>query len=235
MSRIDAVLFDLDNTLHGRDWAFRSWAAWFVRERLGLADGPAAEGAVGFITGLDAGGRSPKAAMFGRIKERYPALPDAADALALAFRTEMLAHLGGLEPATVRLLDGLDHQRIPWGIVTNGSAGQIERVRALGLAGRTRCVVVSEVVGVRKPATAIFLLAAARLGADPRRTDFVGDNPESDIVGAAAAGMRTAWLRHGRAWPEALLPVAPDFVVDALAEIVPLLGSAEPDKGRPSS
>jgi putative hydrolase of the HAD superfamily len=139
----------------------------------------------------------------------------------------MLTHLGPPDPGTLHLLDALDAGRIPWGVVTNGSAAQLDRVRALGLAERPTCVVVSEVVGLRKPDPAIFLLGAERLGAGLGRTLFVGDNPKADIVGARRTGMRTAWLRHGRDWPASLLPVAPDLTLDGLGDLLPLLGLDE--------
>ena len=224
MVPIAAVLFDLDNTLHDRDRAFRSWVAWFVRERLGIAAGPERDDAARFIVDLDAERHGSKDALFRRIAECYPALTEEADALVESFRIDMLTHLGPPDPGTLHLLDALDAGRIPWGVVTNGSAAQLDRVRALGLAERPTCVVVSEVVGLRKPDPAIFLLGAERLGAGLGRTLFVGDNPKADIVGARRTGMRTAWLRHGRDWPASLYPVAPDLTLDALGDLLPLLG-----------
>jgi putative hydrolase of the HAD superfamily len=33
---------------------------------------------------------------------------------------------------------------------------------------------------------------------------MIGDNPELDIGGGAAAGLRTAWTANGRTWPAGL-------------------------------
>lgn len=217
MPRYRAVLFDLDNTLHDRDAAFAFWARRFVRERLGLADGAAAE-AVAAVLRLDADCRTDKGAFVSGMVARYPALAGDADRLAASLRAEMLA-LVALPPESVALLASLDDRGIPWGIVSNGSAAQHGRVRALGLAGRSPCVVVSASVGLRKPDPAIFRLAAARLASTPATTLFVGDDPAADIVGAAEAGMATAWLRRGRAWPAELLPSRPDHAVEGLAEV----------------
>jgi len=217
-SAISAVLFDLDNTLVERDRGFAAWAAWFARERLGLT-GKGAEAAVARLVALDVGGYGAKAAMFGAVKERYPALAEEVGALVAAFREELPAHLPPLEPAASGLLAALDAASVPWGIVTNGSAGQLLKLSRLGLDGRTPCMVVSEVLGWRKPAPEIFLAAASALGADPSAILFVGDNPEADVVGAAGVGMRTAWLRRGRVWPAHLAAAPPTFVVDSLAEL----------------
>lgn len=64
----------------------------------------------------------------------------------------------------------------------------------LGIRGLLDAVVVSGDVGIVKPHPEIFLAAAARLGLDPEAILFVGDNPRADIAGAAAVGMRTAWV-----------------------------------------
>ena len=80
-------------------------------------------------------------------------------------------------------------------------------------------VVISEAVGLRKPDPAIFALAVTDLGVDAASTLFVGDNPEVDIVAAAAAGLQTAWFRNGLAWPDGLLPKA-DVDIDTVGEVL---------------
>ena len=76
--------------------------------------------------------------------------------------------------------------------------------------------VVSEIEGVRKPDAAIFRLAAERCGSTLDGAWMAGDNPDADLRGAHALGLRTIWFRLGRTWTE------PDFVptveVDSLEE-----------------
>lgn len=224
--RIDGCLFDLDNTLFDRDRAFLGWARWFVRERLGIGEDSELRPVVDLLVELDANGYGPKEALFRRVKQRYPALAQDVDALTTAFYREHLEHVSP-DAGAGALLDALAERGIPWGIVTNGSANQLLKVRKLGLDERTSCIYVSEIEGVRKPAPEIFLRAAACLGVAPEAILFVGDNPEADIAGAAGVGMRTAWVRRGREWPEHL-GVAPDLAVDSLAELVGAVGvSAE--------
>jgi putative hydrolase of the HAD superfamily len=215
----DAVLFDLDNTLADRERAFLDWARRFAQERLGLEQTAAIDAAVARLIALDADGRAPKDALFSTVKDLYPDLVEDVDALASAFRRQLLARLPPLDPDAVRLLDALDVAGVPWGIVTNGSATQFGKVEKLGLADRAACIVVSAVVGVGKPDAAIFKLAADRIGVAPPRILFVGDHPEADIVGAMRAGMQTVWLRRGREWPAHLAPL-PDHIVDALHELL---------------
>lgn len=217
---VNAVLFDLDNTLADRDEAFRAWARWFAQGRLGLAHHLTIEEAVTGLIALDADGRTPKDVMFSTLKGRYPSLTEGINDLSTAFRQQLLVHLPPLEEGATRLIEALDGTGIPWGIVTNGSASQIRKVEKLELVDRAACIVVSAVVGARKPDSAIFHAAAERIGVAPPSILFVGDHPEADVAGAAHAGMRTAWLRRGRDWPVQLAPAVPDIIVESLGELL---------------
>lgn len=222
---IAGVLFDLDNTLAARDQAFAAWLRWFARDRLGLdpAD-PATEATVARLLARGAGGHNPKAAFFQAIKADHPALADAAADLLAEFRRQLPDHLPPLDVGAAGLLAALDRAGIPWGVVTNGAETQYLKLRRLGLEGRSPCVVVSEVVGVHKPDPAIFRLAAGHLGLDPAAILFVGDHPRQDIVGAGRVGMRTAWLRRGRAWPAHLAATPPTYQIDEVAELRGVVG-----------
>ncbi len=48
-----------------------------------------------------------------------------------------------------------------------------------------------------KPGRRPFLLMCRKLKARPDECLFVGDNPERDIKGAKAVGMKTAWAKYG--------------------------------------
>lgn len=232
MSRaVRGVLFDLDGTLSDRSLGVAAWARWFARDRLGLATDREIDEAVAFLIGLDAGGYGPKDVMFQSLKERHPHLQDEVGALIKAFREHLLVHLPPLDDDTVNLLGAFNRAGLPWGIVTNGSRGQLGKIRALGLASLASCVVVSELFGARKPDAAIFRAAAAQIGVAPPDILFVGDDPAADIVGAARAGMQTAWLRRERGWPPELAHLAPDHTITSLAELsrlLPLRGGAAP-------
>jgi len=79
-------------------------------------------------------------------------------------------------------------------------------------------IVVSDEVGWRKPRADIFEAAFRRTGAEPRRTLFVGDRADIDVVGALAVGMDVAWINPGR---EPLPPgiPAPVYEIRDLAEL----------------
>jgi HAD superfamily hydrolase (TIGR01662 family) len=57
-----------------------------------------------------------------------------------------------------------------------------------GLTGYFKSVVLSSKVRVRKPNPEIYWEAARRIGVEPARCCYVGDNPVRDVEGARAAG-----------------------------------------------
>lgn len=65
------------------------------------------------------------------------------------------------------------------------------------LAGRVDATAFSCVVGVRKPAAAIYLTATAALGVDSNVCIFVGDGASTELSGARALGMRAIWFDDG--------------------------------------
>ncbi len=157
---------------------------------------------VDLLVQLDANGYGPKDVLFQLIKDDHTALLESVQALTTAFYTQHLNYVA-LENDTAHVLDHLERSRVPLGIVANGSANEMLKIQKLGLDARTSCIFVSEIVGVRQPASAVVLGAAACLQVEPGKILFVGDHPEADIAGARAARMRTPWLRRGRRWPEA--------------------------------
>lgn len=67
-----------------------------------------------------------------------------------------------------------------------------------------------EGTGLAKPEPAMFLEPCRMLGLEPARVVHIGDDPELDVAGASAVGMRTVWFNRsarpwteGRCWPDA--------------------------------
>jgi putative hydrolase of the HAD superfamily len=109
------------------------------------------------------------------------------------------------------------------GIVTNGSVHlQGGKIAHLGLAPLVEVVLISEREAVRKPAREIFLRAAERLGVPAPECLFVGDNPEADVAGALAAGMRAVWRQGSLPWPGGL-SATPTHTIETISELLKLL------------
>lgn len=79
-------------------------------------------------------------------------------------------------------------------------------------------IVVSDEVGWRKPRADIFEAAIRRTGAEARRTLFVGDRADIDVVGARGVGMHAAWINPGGdALPPGIPP--PHYEIRDLGEL----------------
>jgi HAD superfamily hydrolase (TIGR01549 family) len=95
------------------------------------------------------------------------------------------------------------------------------------LGGAFDAIAISDTVGWRKPRREIFEAVAGELGLDPREILHVGDNLDADVAGAAALGMRTAWLTRRVKEPSAAFlryrGPRPEFTIRALSELAALI------------
>ena len=98
-----------------------------------------------------------------------------------------------------------------------------------------RVVLISGSVGIRKPHPTIFGELADRMGLPPEEIIYVGDDLQTDIVGAHNAGMYTVWmtyrekldrsapLEHFLGLPRVAGEVRPDHVIKAWSEFLTLM------------
>jgi HAD superfamily hydrolase (TIGR01549 family) len=100
-------------------------------------------------------------------------------------------------------------------------------LREAGIAAFFETIVVSDAVGWRKPAPAIFREALTRMRLDAREVLFVGDRIDIDVTGALAAGMDVAWVNPSA---EPLPPglAAPTYELRDLADLRAILGGPGP-------
>ncbi len=73
-------------------------------------------------------------------------------------------------------------------VITNGfNESQAKKMKSSGLDGFFELVVTSETTGHKKPDPRIFLYAMEQLSTKPENCLMIGDNPDSDILGAQRA------------------------------------------------
>ncbi len=114
------------------------------------------------------------------------------------------------------------HYRL--GLLSNFDDAQCGRevLADTGVADLFEAVIISAEVRLRKPDRRIFDQMRAMLRLESTEILFVGDTPRDDILGATAAGMRTAWISKGAtAIPEGIPD--PDFIVRDLSDLPRLL------------
>jgi HAD superfamily hydrolase (TIGR01509 family) len=200
MDGMSAVVFDLDNTLVDRDGAVAAWLAEVV---------PAA--AVAACLRHDGGGYGDRDAFFASVATACGA-GDAA--LRARFRAELPRHIRPL-PGALALLERL-RPRYRLAVATNGRvAMQRAKLEAAGIAGFFAHVVISDAIGVAKPAEAFFIHLLGMLSCPAAEVLMVGDHPRNDIAGAAGVGMRTCWLRSAHF----TAPARADACIDALDQV----------------
>ena len=102
------------------------------------------------------------------------------------------------------------------GYATNGNTS----AHRVGLAGRFSFEVYAHLDGVpKKPAVGFYDAVVTAAQCEPGSIVHIGDDWEHDIVGAAAAGLRTVWLnRSGRPRPVDP-PAVPDAEIRTLAQL----------------
>jgi len=92
-----------------------------------------------------------------------------------------------------------------------------------GLTNYFKSIILSSKVGVRKPGAEIYLEAASRIGVDPARCMYVGDNPARDIEGARLAGYGMVIIIREPATMKKVSnydEVQPDLFIDELSELL---------------
>jgi putative hydrolase of the HAD superfamily len=120
------------------------------------------------------------------------------------FPTEKIASLGGELTYQFRQTNGrrvvvdggrdvveeLQKRGYTLGIISNliGTREIPEWLEAEGLTPYFKSVVLSSVVGIRKPSPEIYFEAARQAGVDPSKCAYVGDNLKRDVSGTRAAG-----------------------------------------------
>ncbi len=97
---------------------------------------------------------------------------------------------------------------------------QLGKISALGFDGLFDALVTSEEAGAEKPAARIFEIALEQAGVRAEETVMIGDDPETDIAGAAAFGMRT--IQTLEFTSKGATPQA-DRAVRALGEVLQIL------------
>ena len=182
LSRVQAVLLDMDGTLVDSDAAVdRAWRTWAVEYGVDLGDGPP------IAHGMPA---------LGNVLRLRPDLTPE-QAAAAAGRQLELEYVDVADVTATRgaheLLGELDRLGLPWAVVTSADP-PLARVRLAAAGIRPALLVTSDDVRAGKPDPEGYRLAAGRLGVDPRRC-LVVEDAEAGVRAGRAAGATVAALK----------------------------------------
>jgi putative hydrolase of the HAD superfamily len=244
LRRTEAVLFDLDDTLHDDTLAYQSAAEEVARE---IADEHGIDAialkrayiaqAEGFWKRLSAEALQTKLAGV-RAKLWRSALEDVGlGDTALAERSahrynEYRKKYFTPFPGAVELLVALRDAGKRLGMITNGlSETHREKIAILRIGEFFDAIFIADEVGMVKPDPLLFAHACTTLGSAPARSVMVGDRYDRDVRGAQEAGLFTIWLRvRDEALPSGCTP--PNATCSTLAEVGELLlGNPAPPRG----
>ncbi len=209
IASVRLVICDLDDTLIDRDHAFASWLAAFARQH-GFDNN-----VISRLTQEDRHGFRGRREFFAIVNQHLRP-PIDVDMLIKDFHSSIASYFQPLSSEIAEALTSLRGEGWKVAVVTNGSPAQLAKMEVTGVVHYVDAWCISEVDGVRKPEPAIFQLAAHRCGVDLSDAWMIGDSAEADVGGAQAAGIRSAWLHHGRPWP--LTTFRPTLIVDSVAE-----------------
>lgn len=239
---IDAIFLDLGNTLRIliKDQEHMARAQQNIVELVGTDEDP-----ITFVAKLDERykvyrkwafenlSEAPEAEMWTRwLTPDFPAekiAPLGAE-LTYQFRQSMGRRVvveGGRE-----VVEELQKRGYTLGIISNliGTREIPEWLEVENFAPYFKVVVLSSVLGIRKPAPAIYLEAARLAGLEPAQCAYVGDNLKRDVTGARAAGFGRVVIMIT---PEKLVEETitdenrPDLIVHQFKELLDIFPALE--------
>jgi len=142
----------------------------------------------------------------------------------VAYHDTKLAYLKP-DPDVIPTLIALRDRGCKIGIVSNGrSAKQWEKIIRLGLQHFFHTVAISEEVGFEKPDPKIFEVALKELGVKPEEAVYVGDTPETDVLGANASGLISVRLvKRKHKEPRLDKTMRPKVTIRKISELLSLL------------
>lgn len=202
---IQAVLFDLDNTLTHRDLSIEAYSRYLHQVYAHSLAYDQVTDITAIIKQIDQGGYPQKqllthssiaasvayALQHQLVWRHTPHVDELTQFWFKHFGTCAAPMLGAQA-----LLQQLKQQGFKLGVISNGKhQSRLNILQGLGFLDDFDVVHSSELVGVAKPNAEIFLHTAQALHLAVHECVFVGDHPVNDIHGAQQAGMRAVWLQ----------------------------------------
>jgi putative hydrolase of the HAD superfamily len=224
-ARLEAVVFDLDDTLYTErdfvDSGFRAVAR--VLARRSSVDEAALFERMRAILAAEGRGR-----VFDRLLDEIPGrrrTPDDVRWLVYVYRSHR-PHIA-LRPESREVLGTLRSAGYRLGLVTDG-AGTVQRnkIAALGLEPLVDEVVCTDEIGREwwKPSTTPFNVVLALLDVDAREAAYVGNDPGKDFAGPNALGMLTIQVGGEAAGLDIPGHFRATHAVGSIADVLPLVG-----------
>lgn len=202
---IQAVLFDLDNTLTHRDLTTQAYSRYLAEYYAPALKQVESDKIIEIVRRIDNGGYPKKellthgsigaSAAHALLQELSWLNPPSIEELA-QFWFSQFGRFAVEMPAAEQVLTQLKDEGYQLAIVSNGGHDtRLNTIRGLGIADYFEEIISSGLVGFSKPQPEIFQITAQRLGVLPEHCLYIGDHPINDIQGAKNAGMHALWMQ----------------------------------------
>ncbi len=126
----------------------------------------------------------------------------------------------------VGVLQAIKESGLKTAIIANGdSSGTGNIIDYCGLGEYFDAIVISDEVGVEKPAKGIFEAALKELGVRAENAIMVGNRIDADIVGANKMGMISVWFKWNNRYGETVSSEEekPYFTINVLYQLLSIL------------
>ncbi|MCO8096390.1 HAD family hydrolase [Acinetobacter lwoffii] len=202
---IQAVLFDLDNTLTHRDLTAQAYSRYLAEYYAPALKQVDSDKIIEIVRRIDNGGYPKKellthgsigaSAAYALLQELPWLNPPSIDELA-QFWFSQFGRFAVEMPAAEQVLTQLKDEGYQLAIVSNGGHDtRLNTIRGLGIETYFDEIISSGLVGFNKPQPEIFQITAERLGVQPAQCLYIGDHPINDVQGATEAGMHALWMQ----------------------------------------
>ena len=134
---------------------------------------------------------------------------------------EFCSTKSGVIDGAHELMDDLHSKGYRMHMCSNGfHEVQYKKLESCGLKDYFGTIILSEDAGANKPSPLFFEYALQQSGAQRETTLMIGDNLQTDIMGAMATGIDALFFNR---YPEYEKTTAPTFVVTSLRDIMKIL------------
>jgi HAD superfamily hydrolase (TIGR01549 family) len=215
LSHLKYIGFDLDNTLIDRDSAFVASAEKLLKLHNIFSDAN-----LQAVIKKDNSGIIPREELYHWIIDNYN-LSVTVEQI-FSFFAENMGSFMKPEAEIISFLEELS-KKVGIFLITNGSSkNQRSKIKHSGLEKIfENRIFISGEIGSVKPQKEIFQYVLEALKIKPETTAYVGDNPDTDILGANSCGIFSIMVR--RLYNENVEPTFPNLIINNVLEIKELL------------
>lgn len=205
---IQAVFFDLDNTLTHRDQSVQAFSRHLLKtfesQLNHQNDADDALKTLEIIRKIDNGGYPKKeylshpsiaaSVAYALIQELKWEVPPSIETLTAFWFEEFGLSAVAMQGAS-SLLEQLKQRGYKLAVISNGGhATRLKILQGLGFEHYFDDVFSSESVGIAKPKPGIFLHSCTQIKTTPQQSLYIGDHPINDYQGATDAGLKALLL-----------------------------------------